>query len=541
MPLLDQYGRPVKRADLTRDVAGPSLSGVRSQISGYPGDGLTPVRLANILREADAGDPLRYLELAETIEERDPHYLGVLGTRRRSVSQLEITVKDASDDPIDKQAAQFVRDWLDRGELTDELFHILDAIGKGYSLTEIIWDHSEGQWWPDRLELRDPRWFGFHHSDLNTPLMYGDDGQLEPLAPYKFIVARMAAKSGIMTRSGLARIVMWPYLFKKFTERDWTIFCQTYGQPLRLGKFGPDATEEDRATLMRAVSNIAGDCAGIIPESMMIEFIQSKNISGSIDLYERRSDWLDKQVSKAVLGQTATTDAEVGGLGSGKEHRAVQEDIERADATALAAILTRDLVMPMVNLNFGERRKYPKIVIARPEAEDLAAWTSAVTPWVDRGMLVDEGDVREKFGLRAPAAGARILGNSPQTAPQTEDQPGQSSAMPAESAVKYPLNTRLDPQRDSVALSAEGPSEGRTAPLTSAADRLASEAAPEIEAMLVQIETMLARASDLDEAREMLLAAYPNLPTDGLTRVLAGAFAATALGGRAAVMDEADG
>jgi phage gp29-like protein len=107
--LIDQWGNPVQPSTLTTEVAAPTLGGVRSPLTGYPADGLNPQRLAAILREADAGDPVRYLELAETIEERDPHYLAVLGTRRRAVSQLEITVEAASDAAEDVARADMVR------------------------------------------------------------------------------------------------------------------------------------------------------------------------------------------------------------------------------------------------------------------------------------------------------------------------------------------------------------------------------------------------------------------------------------------------
>ncbi|PZU56036.1 MAG: DUF935 domain-containing protein, partial [Sphingobium sp.] len=83
--LVDHRGQPLRREVLTKEVAGPTLAGLRSPIAGYPGDGLTPVRLAQILRGADHGDPRSYFELAEQIEERDPHYVGVLSTRKRSV------------------------------------------------------------------------------------------------------------------------------------------------------------------------------------------------------------------------------------------------------------------------------------------------------------------------------------------------------------------------------------------------------------------------------------------------------------------------
>lgn len=117
-------------------------------------------------------------------------------------------------------------------------------------------------------------------------------------------------------RSGLARAVAWAWMFKAYTLRDWAIFAQTYGQPVRIGKFDSNASKEDRMTLWRAVANIAGDCAAIIPQGMSIDFVESGNVGAGSDLYERRADWFDRQTSKAVLGQTGTTDTKQGGLGT---------------------------------------------------------------------------------------------------------------------------------------------------------------------------------------------------------------------------------
>lgn len=541
-PLLDRWGRPIQRAELKQEVAAPTFGGIRSPISGYPADGLNPMRLAAILREADMGDPVRYLELAETIEERDLHYLGVLGTRKRSVSQIEITVKPGGDSALDEELATMVREWLQRDELQDELFDILDAIGKGYGFTEILWDTSAGQWMPDQLKRRDPRWFRFDRIDLETPMMLGASGQEEPLPGYKFIFNQMKAKSGLPMRSGLARAVVWGWMFKAYTQRDWAIFTQTYGQPLRVGKFGQGASEADRDTLFRAVANIAGDCAAIIPESMMIEFVETGNLGSSTDHYERRSDWLDKQVSKAVLGQTATTDAETGGLGSGKEHREVQEDIERADCKALAAVLNRDLIQPWVILNHGEQSRYPQLVIARPEAEDLAAFSSAIGGLIDRGLRVKAQEVREKFGLATPAAGDEILAPQAKSGPQVQEGAVDTDETPPESAIKYPFDTQGGNSAPSAALQAQGPSAGRSEPLDPAGEitrKLEIEGAPAMAAMLGQVEVMLSAASDLAEFREMLLSGFPDLDDSQLAQVMAQAFAASFAAGR--VMVEEDG
>ena len=403
--LLDAYGRPIQRQALTQEVAAATYGGVRSPLTGYPGDGLTPAKLGAILREADAGNPIGYLELAETMEERDLHYLGVLGTRRRAVSQIEVTVEAGSDAPEHEAHAQMVRDWLKRDELQDELFDILDAVGKGYSLTEVIYEESEGQYRP-RLERRDPRWFRFDRRDYTTPLLLSKGGQEEPLRPGKFIFARMQAKSGLPIRSGVARAALWAYLFKMYTMRDWAIFSQTYGQPVRVGKFASGATDEDKRTLFRAVANIAGDCAAIIPDSMMIQFIESANVGAGHAMYKERVEFLDMQVSKAVLGQTATTDAVTGGLGSGKEHGDVRGDIKAADAKTLAAVLNRDLIRVWVQLEFGPQSVYPRLRIEDPEQEDLKALADAIGPLIDRGLEVDMSDMRERFGLPEPKKGA---------------------------------------------------------------------------------------------------------------------------------------
>jgi phage gp29-like protein len=531
----------VRQRELKREIAGPTLSGVRSPLTSYPADGLNPQRLAAILRDADAGDPIRQLELAEFMEERDNHYLGVLSTRRRSVTQLDITVKDGGDDPLDKRIAEEIRDWIARDELADEMYDILDAIGKGYSFTEIIWEASARQWYPVRLEFRDPRWFRFDRRDLRTPVMLDETGQEIPLPAYKFIHPRISAKSGITPRSGLCRAVAWAYLFKKFTERDWSIFTQTYGQPVRLGRYPGNATEAERDTLFRAVANIAADCAAIVPESMAIEFIEAGQVGASTDLYERRADWYDKQVSKAVLGQTATTDAETGGLGSGAEHRMVQEDIERADAKALSAVLTRDLVRPFVDLNYPGHGRYPKIVIARPEAEDLKATADAVGVLVDRGFEVDQADFYEKFGLRPPTAGAKLLRPAGQSSAIAAISPADGDGTAPESRIKPPFNTRQE-------LSAAPPPKtpgSRPAGLSGApvemADRLAIEADPLIGAILEEIEAMMGEAGSLEALRGMLREAFPAISTERLASVMAQAFLAAEMAGRAAVTDEADG
>lgn len=532
--LVDQYGRPIERpklqkAVLTKEVAAPTLAGVRTPQTGYPADGLNPTRLAAILREADQGNPLRYLELAETIEERDLHYAGVLGTRKRSVAQIDISVDAADDDSLSVEQADAVREWLLRDELQDELFDVLDAIGKGVSFTEIIWDTSEGQWRPERLEWRDPRWFTFSRIDGTTPLLREHEGD-RPLDPFKFIHARIRAKSGLPIRSGLARLAAWAWMFKAYTQRDWAIFCQTYGQPIRIGKYGPGATDEDKETLFRAVANIGGDMAAIVPESMLIEFIQSSNVGASADLYLSRSNWLDQQVSKGVLGQTATTDAIAGGYAVGRSHRQVQEDIERADAKALSAILNRDLVRPWIDLEYGPQKTYPRLRIARPEQRDLAAISQALGVLVPLGLKVQMSEVRDMVGFSDPDEEAELL------------MPAAAGTLQSDAAASG--RTDGDP------LPAPDQSPGPPSPVKGegkkvaarprdAADLLAGQAedlaAPAGDALIDQIRAIVEESGSLEEIRDRLKAVKPELAAADLAAALGQALAFAELLGRSEI------
>lgn len=540
MALLDQYGSPVKRSELLKEQAGPTITGVRSPIAGYPANGLDPERLALILQEADQGNPLQYFELAELIEERDLHYVGVLGTRKRSVVQIGASIKPASDDPIHVKQAEYMQGWLDRGELDEELFHILDCLGKGVSFSEILWDTSSGSWWPAAIEHRDPRWFRFDRTNLRTPVLIGEGGQDVPLTGFKFIRGNMVAKSGLPIRGGLSRIAAWAYMFKKYTERDWAIFCATYGQPIRVGKYGPGASEADKNELFRAVANIAGDCAAIIPNSMQIEFVETHAGATSDGLYQKRADWYDQQMSKCVLGQTATTDALVGGLGSAMEHRLVQEDIERSDAKQLAAILNRDLITPWAKLEWGEGVKPPRLVIARPEAEDIKATTEAVAQLVPLGLKVSARQMREKLGLDEPEKDEELLG-----VPQKVETP------PSDGSQISPLKAILANLKGSTASagrlalqSASGASAAISGPASVAealAVMLAAKADPEMRKVTDQIEAMLAKAESLEELQEMLRAGFDKIDTSGLDQAIAEGMEAAHLAGRASVEEERGG
>ncbi len=442
--LVDQYGNPLRRSELLEEQATPSITGVRSFLTAEQTTGLNPGRLARILRATEDNDATAYLEMAEEIEEKDTHYLAVIGTRKRAVSQLEITVEPASENDVDVRNAQLIEDWLRRDHLETEIFDILDAIGKGYSVVEILWDVNDSIWLPKDLKWRDPRWFEFDRTDRETLMMKGDDNIPVPLAPYKFIVHRHKAKSGITVRGGIIRPCAWMWLFKNFSIKDWVIFAEAYGQPIRMGKYGPGASKADKDVLRRAVAQIGSDAAAIIPESMQIEFIEAAGKTNTADVFDRLCKFCDQQISKAVLGQTTTVDAISGGHAVSKEHNEVREDIERADARQLAATLNEQLIRPMIDLNYGEQKRYPRLRIGRSEQIDSDKLSMTAERAVNIGLKISSSKLREKLGLPAPVDDNDILQKPAASAPVNNPPENTSLASARPNTDKDAIDQAID-------------------------------------------------------------------------------------------------
>lgn len=401
--LYDHRGNPIRTDDLKREHAGATLGGIRNPYRTSSASGLTPDRLASLLLRADEGDSESYFALAEEMEERDPHYRSVLSTRKLGVSGAAVQVEAASDDTRDQEIADAVREHVvERDQFEGLITDLLDGLAKGISIVETMWDTKGKLWVPECYEWRDQRWFLWDRDTLKRPLLRSVAAPMgDELASFKYVVHTPKLKSGLPLRGGLARLAATTFMLKSYTLRDWATFCEVFGLPLRIGEYGPDATDEEKDTLMNAVLNIGIDAAAIVPAGMKIQFENGPATSGGDKLFQGRAEWLDRQVSKAVLGQTMTTDAGSSRAQS-QTHDEVRLDLRQADARALRSSVNRDLIAPFVALNFGADARPPKIRIVIEEPEDLKTYMDTVKVFVDLGGRVEQSVVRDKLGLPDP-------------------------------------------------------------------------------------------------------------------------------------------
>jgi len=507
--ILDQFGRQYptrKRPEKRPLAAAPVLDGWRDYVAA----GLTPQRLTAIFQEADSGDVSRQAQLFAQLEEKDGHLLGEVTKRKNAVLDIDYQVTPASDDRRDVKVAEFVKGYLDNAaDFEDILVSLQDAVGKGFAGLEIHWDTSEGQSVPRDLEFIEPKRFLFTDPKgylRKTPLLLTDDNTMGmELPPWKVLLHRYGGKSGHPTRSGILRVCSWWYLFKNYAAKDWVAFCEIFGIPLRLGKYEAGATDADREALVTAISSLGSDAAGIISKSTEIEFVKAEGSTAHGDLFEGLAQFGNREMSKAILGQTLT--AEIGGTGSyaaSQTHNDVRLDLAKADTRAVGATLRYQLIRPIVGFNFGWDTPVPGYGPVWEEEEDLKGKSDWVTALLDRGVEMPLSFVRREFNIPEPEKGEPVVGGM---------------AKPDPVAAKY---------------FPAGFTQAKTDPMDGVdemADKAAEKANAPMDVLLKPVISTIGKNPSFEEVGERLHALYPNMDSARFQEILRRAMSAAGLEG----------
>lgn len=426
MTLVDQYGKEIKaHRPITDEIA---VQSIRDRYISYPSHGLTPEKLATLLKEADQGDVFRQSELFEEMEEKDLHLGGILQTRKLAVSGLSWEVLPASDSAEDQRIASAAKEMLEYIEnWEDALLDILDAIGKGFSVQEIMWQFSEKSWWIKTLNYVHPKRFTFTGPPtaiggqtinplLQVPRLITDEVQIygEELLPNKFVFHKYKARSGATSRGGLCRPCSYMYLFKNYDIKDWLIFNELFSVPMRVGKYKAGATKDEIDKLKQAVFNLGVDAAAVVSDSTIIEILESK-VRGKTSTFKDLAEFCEAGMSKAVLGHTGSSDSTPGKLGSEDAANEVRQDLLEADSKALEKTIKFQLLAPWTAYNFGPDKGVPKFKLHYETGEDLEKTAKVY------GILVKDVNfkgipvkhVHERFGIPEPEEGDETVSAAP--------------------------------------------------------------------------------------------------------------------------------
>ncbi|ADU99821.1 DUF935 domain-containing protein [Alicycliphilus denitrificans] len=523
--ILGPDGQPIQMPDLQEPQTSRLLH-LQRELQTHPTRGLTPSRLAKILDAAETGDLIAQFELFEDMEEKDGHIAAEMGKRRRAcVLDWDVVPPEGADAAEKKTAAQLGELLMEIPDFEDMVFDLTDAIGKGYACLEIEWHQVEGYWVPKTITHRPQSWFTLHRGyrqELRLRSNAVVDGVMgDPLRPFGWITHIHKAKSGYLERAALFRQLVWTYLFKNYSVGDLAEFLELIGV-LRLGKYPPNASDKEKAALLRALAAIGHNASGIIPEGMLIEF---HNVEpGDPKAFQAMIDWCERNQSKVILGGTLTSgaDGKASTNALGNVHNEVRKDLRDGDIRQANTTLTRDLVFAVASLNGlapGGLRRLPQFRLKTQEREDLTAFSQGLPPLVNMGVRPPVSWVHERLGI--PTA----QGNEP-------------VLMPVQQATPVALPSAL------AATTAQLPAPAAPAiapPHVQMQPRLADNMASAVGGWFDLVRDLVMRAQSLAEIRDGLDALLPGMTLDQYAAAMAVALRAAEMAGRYEVMQEAAG
>ena len=393
--------RTALEANQTAEVAWLS-----NQWQEHPVVGMTPARMHRLLTDAEQGNLQAQADLFCDMEERDGHIFSEMSKRKQAVNGLPWGVKPPKNATAqEKKIAEEVFEWLD--DIQDfEMFLLeaMDAVGHGYSAQEIKWHRLGHLWLPESFEHVLARNFITPYNQPNELRL--NDGSLEGAEfwPFGWFIHKHKAKSGYISRSGLFRVLSWPFLFKNYGLRDVMEFLETYGLPSKIGKYQAGATAEEKMTLMRAVMSIGRNAGGIIPHGMSIDFNDATD--GDTNNHMNLVKWCEQTQSKIIVGGTllSQADGKTSTNAQSKTHENQFEVIIKSDSKQLARSINDSLVTSMMQLNHPNIApdRYPKFWFDTSDTEDLKSFSESLDKLVDTGMKIPLAWAHERAGIPMP-------------------------------------------------------------------------------------------------------------------------------------------
>lgn len=404
----DDFGRVVyveraKKPDTDLIVVGgPGWRGGRWK--GFE-EKLSTERAAQAMRAAVRGELGPQMYLMREMPARDGSLAALLSTRVTAPTglartMLPATIRGGTQADIDlaQEVAEECAEMVDSiNEFDTWLIDYFDAIPMGLSVSEIIYraDGSiEAFRWVDPVNLE-----------------FDDDGYLVIVDhlpsgieqrirvadyPWKFIIHRAKTRSGSVSDTPLLKSLLWPFIFRNYALKDWSVYLETFGMPIRIGKYGAGASDKDKAQLSMMLEKMASDAWAVISEKTSIEF--EEIASRGVEPYSAFYKAMRGEYALACVGQEGTNlPNEYGAKADAVVKGTVRQDLLENDCSQGEASFKRDALFAFVMFRRGldiARRYTPTLHFQYEPAIDYAA--QAV---VDRTVLIELG-----VGRRVPIA-----------------------------------------------------------------------------------------------------------------------------------------
>lgn len=363
----------------------------------------------------------------------DSHLESVWSVRCSAASGAEWFMAAGADGKREQEAADAFSEQLSALDVPLIIEEMMNAVAYGYSPLEVLWELDGVRWGIGGIVGKPPQWFEF---DQDNRLVFrtGAVG-IEEIPENRFLLVRHRPSYANPYGDKVFSKCFWPVTFKKNGFRWWTVFVEKYGGAFMYGKYPNNAGEEYKAELLGALEKMVADAVAIAPEGADITIEALANKGSVSSVHAEYIAMANSEISKAVLGQTLTTEiGDKGSYAASKTHNMVREDLAAADRRRIAAAFNR-LASVFTFYNFGSEVTPPVFSFVKDEdlqearaERDVKLYAIGWRPkksYIEReyGMQEEDFDLFETKQAFAAQVGGRHGHSHTRPAAATADAP----------------------------------------------------------------------------------------------------------------------
>ena len=436
----------------------------------------------------------------------DAHLDAVKNKRFASITSRAWTIDGSKGD---QKKAKFVEEYLWNIDLRNVISQMLEAIGFGYAVHEIVWNTVQTDLGtlilPTAIKDRKQEWFKFD-SDSKL-LLQTNDGSRREMPERKFLVTRNRPTTANPYGNAVYSRCFWPLAFKKGGLKFWMLFVEKYGMPKAIGKVPPTATEKEQQNFLKMLAGLVRDAVAVIPQTGSVELLEAG--AANANPHKAIVDWADQAISKAWLGETLTTEQTSSGgtQAMATVHNDVRADLALDDAAMIESSINQ-LIRWIYEINWPNEKEIPWMNIILPE---------------------DLQEARLNRDIKLTQLGVKF------NAQYISDIYGIDE--------KYFEMTEVQPQGG---MFAEGPEKKGKVRSTShelrkQVNAFTEHLEDECEKVdiLAPIRELVENAKSLEEVRDKLIGCYAEMPMDKIAEEMEQAFLAADLAGRFSILKKA--
>ena len=199
----------------------------------------------------------------------------------------------------------------------------------------------------------------------------------------------------------LAKAAPW-VLYKRNTVGDWSQFSEVFGMPIQEYTYDTD-DEESRQRAIDDASNAGSLAVFVHGRDTSLNLVEAGNKTGSADVYERFVEVCNKEISKAILLNTLTTESSSTGTQAlGTVHKKSEDKVTQSDRQTILNVLNYDMtdIFLAMGINTaGGEFCYPEKKDIDPTSK-INILTQLKTNF---NLPVDDDYLYDEFGVEKPA------------------------------------------------------------------------------------------------------------------------------------------